>query len=111
MLNGMKVTDTQALFKTVACEHLDVLVYWATEEFPDSGLLLVQCKDGRWFVEVEYGQAFDGLPGLSFPFVIPYAFPTFFPSEDAARNHALQCLYSLYPKLRDRDLTAYYATT
>lgn len=109
MLSGMRVTDTHSLFRTVACEHLDTLVYWATGEFPDSGLILVQCKDGRWYVEVEYGHAFDGTPGLSFPFVLPYAFPTFFPTEEAARQHALQCLYPRYPKLQPRDLARYYA--
>jgi hypothetical protein len=109
MLSGMKAADTHALLKTVACEHLDVLVYWATGEFPDSGLLLAQCTDGRWFIEVEYGQAFDGTAGLSFPFVLPYVFPTFFSTEDDARHWALQCLYPLYPKLEGRDLSLYYA--
>jgi hypothetical protein len=109
MLSGMKVANTHALFKTVSCEHLDTLVYWATGEFPDSGLILVQCGDGRWFVEVEYGHAFDGTAGLSFPFVLPYVFPTFFTTEDDARTFALKCLYPRYPKLQALDCADYYA--
>lgn len=111
MLDGMKASDTHALFNTVACEHLDTLVYWATGEFPDSGLLLVQCQDERWFVEVEFGHGFDGMAGLSFPFVLPYDSPTFFKSEGDARDYAMQCLYSRHPKLLGRDLSAYYRPT
>jgi hypothetical protein len=110
MPSSVKAVDTHALFKTVACEHLDVLVYWATGEFPDSGLLLVQCQDGRWYVEVEYGSAFDGVVGLSFPFVLPYTAPTFFDSEMRARDFALQCLSSALPELLGRDFSAYYAS-
>ncbi len=41
------------MFNTIGHEHLDDLVSWATGENPDTGLILVECKDGRWFIEQE----------------------------------------------------------
>lgn len=45
--------NTHRMYDTVGHEHLDGLVNWAIGEFPDTGLLLIECRDGRWFVEVE----------------------------------------------------------
>ncbi|MGH8376795.1 MAG: hypothetical protein ACRER6_16210, partial [Pseudomonas sp.] len=64
--------NTHALYRTVGHHHLDSLVYWATGDFPDAGLNLVECEDGRWFVEVDHGIKFDGTAGLSSPNIAPY---------------------------------------
>lgn len=101
--------NTHRMYDTIGHEHLDSLVNWATGDFPNAGLSVVECADGRWFVEVDHGSAFDTLEGVSRPNVAPYAEPRFFGDEDAAKDFALECIKTIYPVLRDRDLREYWA--
>lgn len=100
--------NTHRMYDTVGHEHLDGLVNWAIGEFPDTGLLLIECRDGRWFVEVEYGDDYDAIAGVSKPNVAPYVEPQFFSSEDDARQFAFTCIKQVYPTLAGRDLAEYY---
>ena len=96
--------DTHAMYRTISHRHLDSFVYWVMKDFPDAGLNLVECEDGRWFVEVDHGSRFDGMAGVSRPNVAPYAEPQFHASEEAALSFALSCIKQGYPELRDNDL-------
>lgn len=100
--------NTHTMFDTVSHNHLDCLVLWATGEFPGSGLNLVGCADGRWFVEVDFGDGFPQIAGISHPNIAPYCLPEFFPDELSAREFAFECIRQLYPAAAGKDLHAYY---
>jgi len=101
--------NTHAMYETINHEHLDGLVFWASGEFPDAGLNLVECADGRWFVEVDHGVAFDHIVGVSKPNVAPFIEPAFFHSEVEAREFAFTCIKEVYPELSNKDLSEYYS--
>lgn len=83
---------------------MDCVVGWARGEYPDSGLLLVECMVGRWFVEVEFGDDFNHLAGVSKPDMAPYVPPEFFDDELAARDFAFRCMKAIYPDIADKNL-------
>lgn len=101
--------NTHIMYDTVSHEHLDSLVSWATGEFPDAGLSLVECADGRWFLEVDHGDAFNSIAGISKPEIAPFVEPTFFKSEEEAQNFAFACIKQVYPELESKDLSEYYS--
>jgi hypothetical protein len=96
--------NTHAMYRTVGHTHLDSFVNWVLGDFPDAGLNLVECADGRWFVEVDHGIRFDGMPGVSRPNVAPYVEPVFYVDEAAAMVFALDCIKKAYPALANCDL-------
>jgi hypothetical protein len=100
--------NTHVMFNTVGHQHLDSLVYWATGDFPGEGLNLVECADGRWFVEVDHGEGFNAFEGVSRPNVAPYAEPRFFADEMGARAFAIECIQKRYPDLQKRDLNEWF---
>lgn len=100
--------NTHEIFNTVGHQHLDSLVYWATGDFPSAGLNLVECADGRWFVEVDHGDAFNQIDGVSKPQVVPYVAPQFFADEGGAKDFAIACIKQVYPSLHDKDLNKWF---
>lgn len=108
-MSNSEAVDTHKLYDTINHEHLDSLVSWATGEFPDAGLNLVECADGRWFVEVDHGRAFDNIAGVSRPILAPYTAPAFFQSEAEAQEFALTCIKQVYPDLANKDLSEYFS--
>lgn len=108
MDKGQK-TNTHALFDTNDHEHLDGVIQWATKKgYPNSSLNLVGCRDGRWFVEVDFGSAFDSINGISKPYASPYVEPIFFTSEDAARAFAFEAIKKIHPEVAGLNLEDYY---
>lgn len=109
-MSASPTTNTHERYNTVYHQHLDTLVYWALkgDEFPDDGLMLVECADGRWFLEVEFGNLFDQIDGISKPALIPFVEPSFFASEDLALEFAYTCLKRAYPELEGRDLSEFF---
>ena len=101
--------NTHLMYDTIHHEHLDVLVFWATGDFPEAGLSLAECADGRWFVEVDHGVEFDELDGVSRPNIKPFVEPQFFSDEIGARDFAVSCIKLVYPELEDRDLSEYFS--
>ena len=80
---------------------------WMLGEFPDAGLILVECADGRWFVGVDHDNGndrFGRMPGLSRPNVVPHVEPILFADEASAMGCALECIKIAYPSLAGRDL-------
>lgn len=104
----MTQIDSHLLYQTISHEHLDDLVDWALGDYPDSGLVLVECKDGRWFVEQEYGHAFDSFSGISKPKSTPYLEPTFYPSRNDALERALVLITQVYPSINKTKILEYF---
>ncbi|MDN7901475.1 hypothetical protein E2P84_41310 [Burkholderia cepacia] len=101
--------NTHAMFDTNAHEHLDGLIQWATKKgYPDSSLNLVGCRDGRWFIEVDFGRKFDGIEGISKPYQTPYVTPTFFPNDDDARAFAYKAIKRVHPEVIGVNLDEYW---
>ena len=102
------VANTHTMYRTIGHQHLDSLVYWASGDFPDAGLNLVECQDGRWFVEVDHGCRFDGIDGISRPNMIPYVEPRFFDSEQEVREFAIACLKQAHPEIASKNLQEWF---
>ncbi|MFM0265488.1 hypothetical protein [Paraburkholderia sediminicola] len=101
--------NTHLMYDTNAHEHLDGVIQWATKKgYPYSSLNLVGCRDGRWFVEVDFGSDFNAIEGISRPNIAPYVEPRFFGDDDAAREFAFAAVRQVHPELADVDLDAYY---
>lgn len=100
--------NTHIKYNTIGHEHLDDLVSWVTGEYPDSGLALVECSDGRWFVEVDHGHDFDSLLGISKPKCRPYLEPIFYPSRSDALEFALTLINKVYPNLDKTKISEYF---
>ncbi len=100
--------NTHLMFETITHEHLDNLVNWATGEYPDSGLILVECKDGRWFIEQEYGHAFDSFSGISSPKIEPYLEPNFYSCRDDALDVALELIKRVHRKIDETKIAEYF---
>lgn len=102
------VANTHAMYQTIGHQHLDSLVYWATGEFPDAGLNLVECQDGRWFVEVDHGNRFNQIDGISRPNIAPYVEPQFFGSEQEARVFAIACIKQAHTEVGNKNLQEWF---
>ncbi|WP_413460698.1 hypothetical protein [Herbaspirillum huttiense] len=100
--------NTHAMYGTIEHQHLDALVCWATGDFPDAGLNLVGCRDGRWFVEVDHGDRYDSMEGISKPNLSPYVQPRFFSSEQAAREFAISCIKRAHPEAALKNLQDWF---
>lgn len=109
MMESKAAPNPHELYKTVGHEHLDALVYWALGDFPDSGINLVECEDGKWFVKVDHGDDYDHIDGVARPNVSPFTEPTFFSTEDEARKFAYKCIRKVHPELKEVDLDTYYS--
>ncbi len=100
------VFNTHKAYNTVEHEHLDMLVDRASGNYPSSGLLVVGCADGRWFVEVDFGNDYNQIDGIAKPRLTPFVEPRFFLNEEAATDFAIECIKVVHPELRDKDLHA-----
>lgn len=103
-MNYGDVTGTHTLYKTVHHIHLDSVMCLVLGEYPDASLNLVECADTRWFVEVDHGERFNGMQGVSCPHVTPYIPPVFHSNQESALNFALECIKKAYPAIGTRDL-------
>lgn len=108
--HNIALRNTYVTREIISSEQLDSVALWASNEYPDAGLILIGCKDGRWFVEVEFGNRFDGIIGLSRPALTPYSQPVFFSGRTEALDYALSCMKAVYPELAGINLKMYYAS-
>lgn len=102
-MSTRNIANTHKMFHTVGHEHLDTFVLQSTGRYPDSGLNLVECADGRWYVEVDFGAEFDNMEGISRPHSQPYTNPRFFDSRLEALDFAVSCIQQVCPDLKNRD--------
>ncbi|KZX80365.1 hypothetical protein A3715_37725, partial [Oleiphilus sp. HI0009] len=98
---------THQMFETVDHQHLDSLVYKHTDELPESALCLIECADGKFFVEVDFGNEFDSIDGISRPEVKPYQNPYMFSDEKRARAFAIECIKSVHEELAKVDFKSF----
>lgn len=104
----MKKVNTHQMFKTINHEHLDSLIYFVIGDYPKSGLILVECKDGCWFIEQEYGNEFDAISGIWKPTSECYIEPNFYSNREEALTKAIKLMKSLYPILTDEKISEYF---
>jgi hypothetical protein len=100
--------NTHLKYNTIGHEHLDSVVNWAMGDYPSSGLLLIECEDGRWFIGVDFGDDYNNIDGISKPDIKPYIAPKFFSQEDSAFDFAVIATKKVYPELKDKDFSEYY---
>jgi hypothetical protein len=74
-------------FKTIS--HTHVSCYSPAEGCDTCDIMAVECGDGRWYVEDNWGDDAKGAAGVWDPFNPSDAEPRFFDSEDAAIRHAV----------------------
>lgn len=90
------ICDTHQRYRTINHEYLESVRNVAYLGPLRNGWSLVECEDGRWFVESN--SSFDAAPhlaGVSLPRVFPYAEPSFFPNRDDALEFAIERISNL----------------
>ncbi|HAU0311427.1 TPA: hypothetical protein JBF89_13340 [Legionella pneumophila] len=100
-------TNTHELFNTVSHEHLDDFILFVTGKYPDSCLGLVECKNGLWFIEQDFGNAFDSMTSISRPKIFPYNEPKFFKNRSDAFDYALNVLIQHYKITNQNKIDEY----
>lgn len=81
---------------------------WARGEYPDSGLILVECSDGRWFIEIDYGPDYDSFLGISKPKCTPYLEPIFYSSRKEALAIAIDLIKKVHKNINEERISGYF---
>lgn len=81
--------NSHRFFDTVNHHHIS---YYGDDESCD--LMVVECRDGRWFIEDNWGGDAKGADGVFNPFVRG-SYPTFFPSLEDANLRAAEVVGSI----------------
>lgn len=102
-------TNSHIKYSTISHEHLDDLVNWATDEYPSSGLMLVECSDGRWFIEIDYGHDYDSFSGISKPKCVPTKEPIFYSSKEKALCVAIDLIKQIHKNISDQKISEYFS--
>jgi hypothetical protein len=76
-----------AAFNTIS--HTHVSCYFPADGYDSCDIMAVECADGRWYVEDNWGGDANGADGVWNPFDKSDADPRFFASEEAAIRHAV----------------------
>lgn len=79
--------DGHRAFNTVSHEHISC--YSAAPGHKDCELMIVECADGRWYIEDSWGGDAQGAEKVWNPRDPSNEGPNFFSSEDEARQHAV----------------------
>ncbi|WP_159185357.1 hypothetical protein [Klebsiella pneumoniae] len=82
-------------YDTVNHHHLDYLL--DNGEYPDSGLMLIECCDGRWFILQEFGDEYSRFPGVVCSREDDVTEPVFYPDLEAAARAAFGFIGEVYP--------------
>lgn len=69
--------------------HIHVSHFPSEDGRSSCDIMVVECADGRWYVEDNWGDDAQGAEGVWNPFDPCDAGPRFFESEDAALRHAV----------------------
>ena len=101
--------NTHEKYNTVDHHHFDFS--YRTEagqfDYPSSGLMLVGCADGRWFVQQEFGDEYSEFPGVVKSGEDLDTEPAFYPSVDDAARAAFVFIKQAYPGTPDERLTEF----
>jgi hypothetical protein len=74
-------------FKTISHEH--ICCYSPADGHDTCDIMIVECADGRWYVEDNWGCDAKGAEGVWNPFDPSDAGPQFLASQAEARQHAV----------------------
>lgn len=97
--------NTHQKYRTINHHHFDFTYRRGdTFDYTMSGLALVQCEDGRWFVEQEFGDEYSQFAGVVKSGEDVETGPVFYPNVDAAAKAAFALIKQIYPTTDDQRL-------
>jgi hypothetical protein len=73
-------------------------------DYPMSGLAIVECSDGRWFIEQDFGTEYSQFPGVVKSGSDLETLPEFYPEPTAAANAAFALIQQVYPTVSRQKL-------
>ena len=91
----MRAPTTHEIHDTVGHSHLDAITH------EGGGLLIVECRDGRFYLEVDHGD-FPNSPGLVQKSIDSKTEPTFYEDENTAGAAALEIMRRAYPNIPEK---------
>ncbi|OJU46026.1 MAG: hypothetical protein BGN96_00990 [Bacteroidales bacterium 45-6] len=68
---------------------------------------MVECVDGRWFIEVDFGHDFDSFAGISKPKYSPYVAPNFYSNREGALTKALELIRQVHHNINVNKISDY----
>jgi len=100
---SMNHMDTHQKYKTTFHWHFDFSYEKedGASEYPCSGLMLVECEDGRYYLEQEFGNEYGAFPGVVESREDLTTEPTFYTSLEAAARAAFALIKQVYPSTPD----------
>lgn len=102
--------NTHRKYNTVSHHHFD-FTFMTPEggfDYPDSGLMLVECDDGRWFIEQEFGQEYSQFPGVVKSREDLETEPTFYKDLETVAQAAFSLIKLVYPTTPDTHFTEFF---
>lgn len=98
--------NTHQKYKTINHIHF-VFNYKVLDkeyEYPDAELMLVECGDGRWFIEQSSGEKYNQFPSITHSSEDVETQPTFYPDVATAARAAFALTKQVYPTTPDEFL-------
>jgi hypothetical protein len=91
--------STHVKYNTKDHIHLDFTFQSDADphDYPSSALCLVECSDGRWFVEQEYGTEYSGFEGIPVSSEDVDTVPHFYSDMRSAAHAAFEHIQRIYP--------------
>jgi hypothetical protein len=74
-------------------------------DYPSSALALVECSDGRWFIEQEFGDEYSQCDGVPKSRDDEVTEPNFYPNVAAAARAAVALIRQIYPTVSQKKMT------
>ena len=87
--------NTHEKYNTIDHIHLDMLVPHTDDV--DLGLMLVECENGKWYIEQEFSTNAYDASGVVKSQTDIITEPVFYPDEESAKKAALNIVKSIYP--------------
>jgi hypothetical protein len=102
---------THTKYKTISHCHLDFSYRKPDGEFdyPGSALMLVECANGLWYIEQEFGNEYDRFLGIAKSKHDILTEVSFYPNEEAAAEAAVIMIKEIYPTTPDSRLEEFLA--
>ncbi len=101
--------NTHQKYNTVNHHHFGFMYERpdGTSNWPGSELMLVECVDGRWFIEQEAGDEYNQFPGVVKSGQDLDTEPTFYPDVDSCARAAFALIKQVYPGTSDDNLARF----
>lgn len=91
--------NTHVKYQTKNHHHFDWNYQKAdgSSDYPHSALMLVECADGRWFLQQEFGDEYSRFAGVLKSGEDLDTEPTFYPDVQSAARAAFNLMKQAYP--------------